>query len=52
MTGTVEKYKAHITSAVFNGCYVEMNPEVLVAHDKALDIAPIVYPFWKVCSDP
>jgi hypothetical protein len=24
-----------------------MNPEVLVAHHKALDIAPIIYPFWK-----
>jgi hypothetical protein len=51
MTGSVEKYKAHITSAAFFGCYVEMNPEILVAHDKALDIALIVYRTGKVCLD-
>ena len=44
MTGGEEAYKVIITDAILKVYQVEVNPEVMIAHNEALKIGPALYP--------
>ena len=42
-----KKYKILITEAILKVCHVSLNPNVIVAHNEAIQISPAIYPFWR-----
>ena len=42
-----KKYKIIITEAILKVCHVSLNPNVVVAHNEAIQISPAIYPFWR-----
>ena len=42
-----KKYKTIITEAILKVCHVSLNPNVIVAHNEAIQISPAIYPFWR-----
>ena len=42
-----KKYKIIIAEAILKVCHVSLNPNVIVAHNEAIQISPAIYPFWR-----
>ena len=40
-------YKLQINSAVLKVCHVALNPSLLLAHNEALKLSPVIYPSWR-----
>jgi hypothetical protein len=47
LTESDTKYKVKIQDIYLRTSKVLVSPEVILAHDKALQLKPAVYPFWK-----
>jgi hypothetical protein len=47
MTDGDDSYSFEITNPSLDVCKVKVNPAVIQAHDKALDISPAIFPFTK-----
>ena len=47
MTNSDIKYQVKIVDIYLRVCKVVVSPEVILAHDKVLQLKPAIYPFWK-----
>lgn len=43
----ITNYRLNIVDATLKVCFLQLNPSVVLAHNRSFKISPMIYPYWK-----